>query len=402
MPTRAGRPRLLREINDRAALDLLIARGVMTRGQLVAATGLSKPTTSQLLNRLEAAGLVTTTGLTSGARGPSAQLYAIDARAGYAAGVDVAPRNIVAAVSDITGRVLATVSRKADMRRSGDPARDVVGVIRAAVEEAGISPSALGHVAVASPGVHDPDRDLLKHAEHMPAWARPGLLASLQRHVRVPVTIENDVNVVAVAERRNGAAIDASSFALLWVGSGLGLAIDLAGTLHRGATGGAGEVGYMPLSGFRAPHRRGRAVAFQELVSGNAVVTLAREHGIRARTPDAAVRRAVEQSRAGKPMLIELADRLATGIAMIVLVLDPELVVLSGDTVVAGGEHLRSLIERRLKALTPLRPRVALSAVPGNAVLAGALEVGLSAVRDDIFTPAGRGPTAESAMTIGT
>ena len=95
-------------------------------------------------------------------------------------------------------------------------------------------------------------------------------------------------------------------------------------------------------------------------------------------------------------MLVELADRLATGIAMIVLVLDPEMVVLSGDTMHAGGERLRSLIEKRLKALTPLRPRVALSSVPGNAVLAGALQVGLVAIRDDIFTPAGRAPAAES------
>jgi hypothetical protein len=83
---------------------------------------------------------------------------------------------------------------------------------------------------------------------------------------------------------------------------------------------------------------------------------------------------------------------------MIVLVLDPEMVVLSGDTMVAGDEHLRSLIEKRLAALTPLRPRIALTAVPGNAVLAGALQVGLSTVRDEIFTPASRASAAESVQ----
>lgn len=396
MAARAGRPRLLREINDRAALDLLIARGAMTRGQLVAATGLSKPTASQLLNRLEAAGLVTTTGTTSGARGPSAQLYSIDARAGYTVGVDVEPKRIVAGFADISGNCLATATARADMARSPDPVGDVVRVVEDAAQSAGVPLASVSHVAVASPGVHAAEDDRIKHAEHMPAWARPGVLAALRRDLGVPVSIDNDVNVVAIAERAYGAAVGTNSFALLWVSSGLGLAIDLAGRLHRGATGGAGEVGYMPLPGFGAPRRAGRAVEFQQLVSGNSVVALAREHGIRARTAEVAVRRAVDNPETGTPTLLELADRLATGIAMIVLVLDPEMVVLSGDTMHAGGERLRSLIEKRLKTLTPLRPRVALSSVPGNAVLAGALQVGLATIRDEIFTPAGRAPAAES------
>jgi predicted NBD/HSP70 family sugar kinase len=234
----------------------------------------------------------------------------------------------------------------------------------------------------------------------MPAWARLGVLARLRRSLRVPVTIENDVNVVAVAERRHGAAHGVNSFALLWVGSGLGLAIDLGGTVHRGATGGAGEVGYMPLPGFGRPRSGSRAFEFQELVSGSAVVALAREHGIRARAADVAVRRAVESQDPGSRLLQELADRLATGIAMIVSVLDPELIVLSGDTMVAGGEHLRAPIEHRLHALTPLRPRIAVTAVPGNAVLAGAIQVGLDVVRDEIFTATGRAEAAEGDPMI--
>jgi predicted NBD/HSP70 family sugar kinase len=395
MPRRPGRPRLLREINDRAALDLLLEHGSVTRTQLVEATGLSKPTASQLLARLEAAGLVTMTGTTAGARGPSAEVYSINAQAGYTVGVDVAPRRIVAAVADISGHTIGTATATVNMKSSPEPVAEVVTVIRQAAAAGDVPVHAVSHVAIASPGVHDSARDLIKHAEHMPAWARPGVLAGLRRSLRIPVTIENDVNVVAVAERRHGAARGVNSFALLWVSSGLGLAIDLAGTVHRGATGGAGEVGYMPLPGFGRPRRGRRAFEFQELVSESAVVALAREHGIRARAADVAVRRAVESQDTGPRLLQELADRLATGIAMIVSVLDPELIVLSGDTMVAGGEHLRAPIERRLHALTPLRPRIAVTAVPGNAVLAGAIQVGLDVVRDEIFAATGRSEAAE-------
>jgi predicted NBD/HSP70 family sugar kinase len=385
---RPGTPRLLREINDRTALELLLHHGAMTRGQLVERTGLSKPTASQLLARLEALGLVTVTGTAAGARGPSAQVYAIEATAGYAMGVDVSPGSARAGVADLTGQVQGLADGTVDARRSADPVAEVAAVVRAAARAARVPLRRVAHLVVASPGVHDDARDVLRHAEHMPAWARPGLRAALEAELHVPVQVENDVNVVAVAERVRGAAVGTDSFALLWVAGGLGLAIDLGGRVHRGATGGAGEVGYMPLPGFAAERSGGRPVNFQSLVSEQAVQTLARHHGIRAGNAAASVRRAADLAAtgAGGPFLDELAERLATGIAIVVAVIDPRMVVLAGDTAVAGGEELRSRIERRLRHLTPLRPRLALTAITGTPVLAGALEVGLAATRADLFT----------------
>jgi predicted NBD/HSP70 family sugar kinase len=390
---RPGTPRLLREINDRSALDLLIRHGSLTRTQLVAATGLSKPTASQLLARLQAAGLVALAGTSSGGRGPSAEVYEIDPSAGSVVGVDVAPRRIVAAVADIRGEVIAESSSAADMRRSADPAGDVAAVVRSAVEQSRLRLREVGRVVIASPGVHDRAADQIKHAEHMTAWARTGVVRTLTSELRLPVSVENDVNVVAVAERAAGAATDVESFALLWVSAGLGLAIDLGGTLHRGATGGAGEVGYMPLPGFTGGGR-GRNAEFQTLVSERAIVSLGRQCGVRGSTAERVVRRAVDEPANGRAFLVELAERLATGIAMIVSVLDPEMVVLAGSTSLAGGGLLRQLIERRLRALTPLRPNLALSAVDGNPVLAGALQVALAALRDDLFTSVSPASTA--------
>jgi len=74
---RPGTPSLLREINDRAALELLLAEGPLTRSQVGEGTGLSKVTASQTLTRLEERGLVAVTGQQAGGRGPSAAVYAI-------------------------------------------------------------------------------------------------------------------------------------------------------------------------------------------------------------------------------------------------------------------------------------------------------------------------------------
>ncbi|HVE31393.1 MAG TPA: helix-turn-helix domain-containing protein [Mycobacteriales bacterium] len=180
MAQRPGTPRLLREINDRTALELLLHHGAMTRGQLVERTGLSKPTASQLLARLEALGLVAVTGTAAGARGPSAQVYAIEATAGYAMGVDVSPGSARAGVADLTGQVQGLADGTVDARRSADPVAEVATVVRAAARAARVPLRRVAHLVVASPGVHDDARDVLRHAEHMPAWARPGLRAALE------------------------------------------------------------------------------------------------------------------------------------------------------------------------------------------------------------------------------
>ena len=103
---RPGTPRLLRGMNDRAALDLLLEHGPLSRTRLGELTGLSKPTASQLLARLERAGLVVATGVSEGGPGRNAQLYEINPASAYVAALDVTPARIVAAVADVSGRVV--------------------------------------------------------------------------------------------------------------------------------------------------------------------------------------------------------------------------------------------------------------------------------------------------------
>src|SRR5947208_16131019 len=105
---RPGTPRLLRALNDRSALELLLAHGPLTRAQLGELTGLSKVTASQLVERLEERGLVVRVGEQVGGRGPNAQLYAVVPSAAYVVGVEVGPQHVKAAAADITG---ATVGR---------------------------------------------------------------------------------------------------------------------------------------------------------------------------------------------------------------------------------------------------------------------------------------------------
>jgi predicted NBD/HSP70 family sugar kinase len=379
--SRPGTPSLLRAMNDRAVLDLLLTGGPHTRTDMVGSTGLSKVTVSQLLGRLEARGMVEVVGSQAGGRGPSAALYAAVPTIGYAAGVDVGPDGITVAVADITGTVLG---RSTVPGGSDDLVDDLHKAIGAATEEAGVAGDGLRAVVIGTPGVVDPVTDAVDLVVDIPAWS-PALPAALRERLGCRVTIENDVNLAALAEQAHGGAGDADDFVLLWVSRGLGVGIVLGGRLHRGAGGGAGEVGYLPVPGAALPTvvSGPREAAFQSLVGGDAVRALAERHGLDGSDPAAAV--AIAAATPDHPLLDELGERLAVGVAAICAVLDPSLVVLSGDVGRAGGTALAERIERAVPRIVPVHPAVRPTEVAGEPVLTGAIHVATGAAREAVF-----------------
>ncbi|MEU1281150.1 ROK family transcriptional regulator [Streptomyces sp. NPDC005805] len=396
--TTPGTPRVLRAMNDRAALDLLLEHGPLSRTRIGKLTGLSKPTASQLLARLEAAGLVVVTGTTEGRPGPSAQLYAVNPRAAYAAGLDVTPLRIRAAVADVTGAVAGEFELATPGRRADSVVRQVTEALDGAVKAAGVTRADVHRLVVGTPGAFDPSTGRLRYASHLPGWHSPTLLDELAAALPMPVEYENDVNLVAVAEQRLGAARGHENFVLLWNEEGLGAAVVIGGRLHRGFTGGAGEVGFLPVPG--APLVRQVAKAnsggFQELAGAQVLPRIARDLGIgdvgggpHAEVAAALLARAAEADTGAPGALLDAyATGLATGLASLVAVLDPELVVLAGEVIAAGGEPLLTRVRAELTELAAPRPKLVPGSVRHGPVLRGALETALAATRDEVFDTA--------------
>ncbi|MFJ8195558.1 ROK family protein [Streptomyces sp. NPDC096152] len=394
-----GTPRVLRAMNDRAALDLLLEHGPLSRTRIGRLTGLSKPTASQLLARLEAAGLVLATGTTEGRPGPGAQLYAVNPAAAYAAGLDVTPERILAAVADVTGRTVGTYELPTPGRGPGRPVvRQVTDALDGAVKAAGLSRADVHRLVIGTPGAFDPRTGRLRYASHLPGWHSPTLLEELAAALPVPAEYENDVNLVALAEQRLGAARGHRDFVLLWNQEGLGAALVLGGRLHRGWTGGAGEVGFLPVPGAPLVRRvtRANSGGYQELAGSRALPELARRLGVEgvptgphAEAAAALLARAADHATGPHHELLRAyATRLATGLASLVSVLDPELVVLGGAALTSGGEVLRALVQAELAELAASRPRLVVGEVREQPVLRGALESALAATRDEVFDTA--------------
>ncbi|MEV6929810.1 ROK family transcriptional regulator [Dactylosporangium sp. NPDC051485] len=370
-----GSSKLLKALNEAAALGHLLDHGELTRAELRGLTGLSKPTVSEAIRRLAEAGLVVGVGHETGRPGPNAEVYAVNADAAYAVALSVrdhAPA-LTASLHDLRGVERARLEAPVDFART-DPARAVEVAITSLCKAAGVDRGPIAHVQLAVAGSFDP-RDRVIHHVDVPGWSRPGLVDELQERLGTVVGVDNDVNLAALAERAHGVAQGAEAFALLWLGdSGLGLAIDLGGAwtgssgaephragpgknLLRGARGGAGEIGYIPVGDGD----------FHDLVGPDAVRALAARY-----------------ETTGE-LLKELAGRIVLGLAAVVAVLDPPLVVIGGELARAYGEPLGEAVTKAMSQAAPLETAIAVSTVDGDAPLLGAADAAVSAVRESIL-----------------
>jgi predicted NBD/HSP70 family sugar kinase len=374
-------------MNESAAFAHLLDPGMLTRADLRRLTALSTPTISEVLRRLTDAGLVSVVGHNSGRPGPNAEVYSANPDAAWTAAVSVrdvgasgAP-SLAATVCDLTGAVRARLESRVDFLTT-DPTTAVVATVARLREQTGAPAGRIRHVQLGVAGSYDGRTETIHHVE-VPGFGRTGLVPELASRLGTTIGVDNDVNLAAVAERRHGVARDVDGFALLWLGQdGLGLAIDIGGALMRGARGGAGEIGYMPLYASDSAHRK---VALQDLVGGPAVLALAREHGIAGDAPPDVVARAAAAPEKSGAFFAELADRVSVGLAAVIAVLDPPLVVLAGQVAQAGGETLRAAVADAMRHHAPLETSIGVTAITDDAVLLGALDAGLTAIRESLL-----------------
>ncbi|MFE7837604.1 ROK family transcriptional regulator [Streptomyces sp. NPDC057474] len=440
-------PSTARAINDRLALRLLQAEGPLTAGQLKQLTGLSRPTVADLVERLTAAGLIEVVGESGEQRrGPNARVHGIVADRAHLAALDVRTEGVTVVVADLLGTELARASVPiADSTGTGPAVEQAVTLVERAAKEAGAD--RLHTVAIGAPGLIDPATGELRDSSGLPEWHRR-LVAALGERLPARVLVENETNLAALAEQRDGAARDRDTFVLLWLGLGTGAAVVLDGHLRRGASGGTGEIGFLPVPGTTTvPSATDCEGGFHSLGGAAAVAALATEHGVTAEaatnephaatlvraaaaglsangtptapnTADLAPRvpnRSVEEAASGSAgaatpsphgarppaapvssvvpharFLDALADRLAIGAASVVAVLDPGCVVLGGEVGQAGGEELAARVGVRLAAMSPLPTEVRPSGLGGAAVLRGALLMAREAAQDELFAPPAR------------
>lgn len=228
----------VRSDTDRQVLTALVERGRLTRADLAAVTGVSKPTASEAVRRLVASGTVVEAGLKEGGRGRVGVFYELAPRIGLALAVDAGPDGVVAEVVDARGDVRHRAERRVTAPAS--PA-DLQGALADVIDEACAaagSPLPARALSIADPVDRHTAR--LVHLAGSPFVDGEADLADL---VGPDGVIDNDVHWAATAELRDGAV--SSSFAYVYLGPGLGAALIDEGRLVTGSRGLAGEIAHV-------------------------------------------------------------------------------------------------------------------------------------------------------------
>lgn len=386
-----GTPRLMREMNERGLLEHLRHNGPMSRAQLARETGLSKPTVSQALANLERASLVRIIGQASSkGGGRQAVLYEPDPTAGYVVGVDIGRSWVRVAVADLAGIIVARREERNQAHSAGALVKFATELARSNVKAAGFSWSQVIHTVIGTPGVFDPSSERVLFASNLPGWGRRGLVEMLRESLESSFTVENDANLAALGELSFGCGSRIGTFVFLTVGTGLGMGIVINGTLYRGAHRAGGEVGFLPIDmldtpGFSTTTSASRRGMLEEVASAAGIVRTAQALGMHA---SLSARQIFDAARTGNEVALAVVERegwhLALVVAAVAAILDPELVILGGG-IGHNFDLLSGPLERRLREITPLRPRIGASELGEDAVLLGAIATGLTTARDLVF-----------------
>ena len=383
----AARPQLIRALNEQLLLEHIRASGPCSRADLARVSGLSKPTVSLALANVERAGLVRLAGQRTGVPGRSALLYEIRPEAGLVLGLDIGLNYLRGAVADLAGTVRSRMSRHVTATSLSDRVAELVELADDLCAAAGITRQAVTQTVIGSPGIYDPQRNMMALTGGLPDWDRPEALAGLREAFGPALAIENDVDAAALAERAHGHGQDVDDFAFVHIGTGIGMGVVLGGRLHRGVHGVAGEIAFMPVSltAGRVPGvdsgvdpREARRRGYLETAAAaDGVVRAARRAGLPEPLSAQSVFEAAGRGDERAAAVVAAEARLIAGaICCVIAVVDPSLVVLGGGIGQAPG--FAAAVTDELRGMAPVMPEVRVSALGTDVVVAGCLAEGTS------------------------
>jgi predicted NBD/HSP70 family sugar kinase len=357
----------LRRRNSQAVLDALLADGPRAGGELMTATGLSRPTVHEICDDLIVRGLAVEEAAPPGAGpGRRPRVYAARADAAHVVGVDMGESTVRAAVADLRGVVVGEALAAFDDPRT--PAARRLGRVRATVDEAlhaaGVPAAGVLAAGLGVPAPVTADGRAVAVDTYLPGLAAVDLRTALAP-LPARLIVENDADLAVLAERWRGAAVGCADAVLLLAGERLGAGICVGGRLVRGRSGGAGEMGFLHLvTGVGEPDGIGRL--------------LRRATGLRA--PDAFAA-AARGEPAALDALDAVAERAGRVLAILATLLDPQVIVLGGAIAAAGDVLMTPLHRAYAGALRerPLRATPALAASPlaERGTVLGAVRVAL-------------------------
>ena len=339
---KAGSKRMIREINEAIVLDAVRTHGHRSRADIAHDTGLSAPTITGITADLIERNLLYehSTGESAGGRRPT--MLALNATAGFVIGAKVTETHAIVVLTDLE----ATVIHRRTRKLPGSDVDQVVTLLAKMVDDlrAKVPDRPIHGIGVGTAGVVDSVHGIVHHGTYA-HWRGVPLGDLLHRRTGLPTIVENDVNALVVSEHWFGVGKDVDNLLMISLGRGIGLGMVLDGRLYRGAFGGAGEFGHVKIHGNATPCACGALGCLEAVVADPALEAALHEATGRSTTTVQGAEHARDGNSSCRAVFEDAARHLGEGIANLVNVLNPELIVLAGE-----GSHAADLMLGTMQA----------------------------------------------------
>lgn len=360
---------LMKQTNQQLVLQLIQGRGPISRKDIATISGLSPASVSGITGELIDRGLVREIGEAEGdgRAGRRAVLLRLNPEAGFVIGVKFAIRTVTCVIADLDATVLQASETPlpfTDQAAAQElfPPQAVIDVTIQAIEallaSGQIDKSRLLGIGVGVNGIVDVENGISLVAPHF-GWRNVPLAAPLAAHFSIPVHLENDARTLTIAEQWFGAGRGVDHFVTVVAGYGIGAGVVTNGQLYRGAQGGAGEFGHIVLQLGGPRCTCGKQGCLEALAAEPAILRQVHEalasgeQSSLAATQPISLETVAAAADAGDQLaqhVLATAGRwLGIGIANLVNVLNPELLIINGEAA-RGGRWYFEPMETTMRA----------------------------------------------------
>ena len=359
--------------------------GAASRAELARRTGLSRTTVASVVAELERGGVLVESADEAGASprgGRPPRLLSFSRSAGAAIGIDFGQRHLRVAASDLSHAILAESERP---MLTEEPAESglaaAVELVEEVLREAEVSRADVVGVGLGLPGPIDRRSGRVGSSSILPGWVGVRAAEELGSRLGLPVEVDNDANLGALAELHWGAAEGHGNAAYLKVATGIGAGLIIDGRLFHGSGGMAGEIGHTIVDEHGPVCRCGKRGCLETLAGTPALVELLRPRLGRSIRTAELLELAASGDSACRRVIADAGRHIGMAVATLCDLLNPELIVVGGELSRAGDlllDPLREQVHRNSIPATARDVEIVASMLGPRAELLGALALVLA------------------------
>ncbi|MFA4135658.1 MULTISPECIES: ROK family protein [unclassified Brevibacillus] len=379
-PKKTGNSKLVKKLNKEEVLQQVVLHGQISRADISKQTQLSRPCVSALVDEMIQEGLLQEVGMGDSKGGRKPILLEYNYQAYAIAGAIFEGSTLDMAIADMKGKFLARYRKRLAQPANGETViEDLAAGLDRLLRESDIPRERLLGMGVGLQGVTQRGSGTVSFSPST-GWMGSPIQQTIEARLGLPVIIDNDVNMMTLGEYVRGAGVGHTNVVYMYVGTGIGAGIILDGQFYRGSREAAGEIGFMMIgpvhnrpngaSGvfethYSIPGIQEQAKGFlSDLQEGSSVI-------------EELIRHAKHNPEA-KKLLADVYRHWAYGMANIISILNPEILILSGEMVHVDGEGVKQIHEW-LREWVPEVPNLEKASLGERAGLIGAVHSVLEA-----------------------